>query len=290
LTIPDPDYPMRDISETLRTTLRRAFRLENRRAAVRPGRLDSVAGFTSKILGNSRDVTIYLPAGYDERTELRYPVLYMQDGQNLFDPHRSFIPGQHWGLREAADEVIGSRTAAPLIIVGIDNTGPSRIDEYTPTNDPKKKGGGRADEYGRMLLEELKPVIDAAYRTLPDGANTGIGGSSLGGLLSMYLALKHSDVFSRAAVMSPSVWWHDRMILREVDAFQGPQRPRIWLDIGGREGSEALSGVQALRDRLRAKGWNDENFAYHEDRRADHSERAWAARARKVLEFLFPPA
>jgi predicted alpha/beta superfamily hydrolase len=280
---------MRDMRETLRSTFRRALGLENRRALLRAGRLDHITAFESKILGNARDVTIYLPPSYDDREDRRYPVLYMADGQNLFEPHRAFIPGQHWRLAEAADESIGERTAAPHIIVGVDNTGPSRVDEYTPTNDPKKSGGGRADDYGRMLIEELKPVIDACYRTQTDAAGTGVGGSSLGGLLTLHLVLTRPDTFSRGAVMSPSVWWHDRAVLREVDEFTGPHRPRIWLDIGAREGAEAVSGVHALRDRLRAKGWRDDDFSYHEDRRADHSERAWAARARKVLEFLFPP-
>ena len=281
---------MRDMRDTLRSTFRRAFRLENRRAAPRQGRLDRIPAFESKILGNTRDVTVYLPPGYDDGNDRRYPVLYMQDGQNLFEPHRAFIPGQHWRLAEAADEAIGARTAAPMIIVGIDNAGPSRIDEYAPTHDPNKSGGGRADDYARFLLEELKPLIDSRYRTLVDGANSAVGGSSLGGLLAMHIAAKYPHAFSRVAVMSPSVWWNDRVILREVDEFAGPHRPRVWLDIGGREGGEAVSGAQALRDRLRAKGWNDESLLYHEDRRADHSERAWAARVRKVLEFLFPPA
>ena len=281
---------MRDMRDTLRSTFRRALGLENRRQALRQGKLESIPAFESKILGNTRDVTVYLPPGYDDRDDRRYPVLYMHDGQNLFEPHRAFIPGQHWRLREAADEAIGARTMSPVIIVGVDNAGPSRIDEYTPRHDPAKSGGGRADDYARMLLEELKPLIDSRYRTLGDGANTAVGGSSLGGLLSMYLVAKYPQAFSRAAVMSPSVWWHDRAILRQIDEFTGPQRPRIWLDIGGKEGADAVAGVQALRDGLRAKGWNDASLAFLEDRRADHSERAWAARVRKVLEFLFPPA
>lgn len=282
---------MRDMRDTLRSTFRRVFNLPQRRAAVRPGTLESIPDFESKIFGNSREITVYLPAGYGDREQnRRYPVLYMQDGQNLFDPRRAFVPGQHWRLNEAADEAIGARSASPMIIVGIDHAGPSRIDEYTPTRDPKKNGGGRADDYARFLLDELKPQIDAKYRTLGDGANTAVGGSSLGGLLSMHLVLKHPDVFTRAAVMSPSVWWHDRVILRELDDFNGPNRARIWLDIGGREGAEALNGAHALRDKLLEKGWTEENFEYYEERRADHSERAWAVRARKVLEFLFPPA
>jgi predicted alpha/beta superfamily hydrolase len=220
-------------------------------------------------------VTVYVPPGYDEH-DLRYPVLYMQDGQNLFEPDRAFVRGQHWRLKEAADAAIGARTAEPMIIVGIDNAGDKRIDEY----------GKGADDYGRLLLEEVKPVVEQRYRT--NGVNA-IGGSSLGGLVSLYLALEHPDVFSHAAVMSPSVWWNDRAILRDVDAFDGP-RLQLWVDIGGREGAEAISGAKALRDRLLANGWNDENFRFHEEPRADHTERAWASRVRKVLEFLFPPA
>ena len=262
---------------SLAGALRRLFRVEKRRIAIRRGRIERFDDF-------SRPVTVYLPPGYDEGKE-RYPVLYMQDGQNLFDAERAYIPGQHWRLKEAADAAITERTAAPVIIVGIDHAGVARVDEYTPTRDPRHKGGGRADDYARLLLEELKPLIDSRYRTRPD--DSAIGGSSLGGLVAIYLVLKHPRVFPRAAVMSPSVWWDKRAILREVDAFEGP-RPRIWLDIGGREGADALAGARALRDRLRAHGWNDRLLRYYEDRRGDHSERAWARRVRQALEFLYP--
>jgi len=264
-------------SSHFRATLQRVFRLENRRRAPRRGTLERLADFP-------RIVTIYLPPGYGQRD---YPVLYMQDGQNLFEPERAFVPGQHWRLAEAADAAIDARTAWPMIIVGVDHPGPARIDEYTPTRDPNFKAGGKADAYGRMLLDELKPRIDARYRTI--AGDTAIGGSSLGGLVALHLGLQHPDVFRAVAAMSPSIWWGDRVILREVDVFSGP-RPRLWLDVGGREGAEALRDARALRDRLRTHGWNDRNLRYFEDRRGDHSERAWARRARMMLEFLFPPS
>ena len=275
------------MSDTLRATFRRVLRLPNRRVAVRAGRLEHISGFASEILGNAREITVYLPPGYDEREDLRYPVLYMQDGQNLFDAHRAYVPGNHWRLQDAADAAIGERTARPMILVGVDHAGPARIDEYTPVKDRKHNGGGRAADYARFLIEELKPAIDARFRTLPDAENTAVGGSSLGGLISLHLALRHPDVFRGAAVMSPSVWWSDRAILAEVDAFDGPP-PRMWLDIGGREGAEALRDAHELRDRISAKGWSA--FEFYEDRRGDHSERAWARRVRQALEFLFPPA
>ena len=159
-----------------------------------------------------------------------------------------------------------------------------------PTHDAARHGGGKANAYGRMIIDELKPIIDATYRTLPDASNTALGGSSLGGLATLHLGLAHPDVFGNLAVMSPSVWWDKRAILADVDAFASPQRPRIWLDMGGREGVEGLNDARLLRDLLRMKGWRDgADFNYFEDRRADHSERAWAKRAPAVLEFLFPP-
>jgi predicted alpha/beta superfamily hydrolase len=278
---------MPETRSTLREAFGRMFRPENRRRAIRRGTLEHLRAFPSAVLGNQRDVTIYLPADYAVHADLRYPVLYMQDGQNLFEPQRAFIPGQHWRLAEAADEAIFARTARPTIIVGIDNTGAARVDEYTPSRDVKRNFGGRAADYAKFLIEELKPAIDTQFRTLPDAANTSVGGSSLGGLLALDLGLEHPAVFSAIAAMSPSVWWDGRRILEILDTFRGTRRPLIWLDIGGREGREALDDVRHLRDRLIAKGWHlGHDLHYYEDRRADHSERAWATRARPMLEYL----
>jgi predicted alpha/beta superfamily hydrolase len=163
------------------------------------------------------------------------------------------------------------------------------MDEYTPAKDQKHKGGGRASDYARMLVEELKPAMDERYRTLPDPANTAVAGSSLGGLFSLHAVFTRRDVFGRAAAISPSVWWANRAILKTIEEYDG-EPPRLWVDIGGREGVEALRDARELRDRIAKKGWGDETFQYYEDRRADHSERAWARRVRLVLEFLFPPA
>jgi predicted alpha/beta superfamily hydrolase len=174
-----------------------------------------------------------------------------------------------------------------MILVAVDHAGVGRMDEFTPMRDKRHQGGGRADDYGRMLIEELKPVIDARFRTV--ASENALMGSSLGGLVSMYLLLTRRDVFSRAAVMSPSVWWGDRAILRIAEAFDGPV-PRLWLDIGGREGGEALNDARLLRDVLVKKQWPKKMFRYYEDRRGDHSERAWGRRVRMALEFLFPPS
>jgi predicted alpha/beta superfamily hydrolase len=264
---------MRDMGQTLRETFGRVF--QNRRRVERRGRLEKTAV-------NGRTITVYLPPGYDERDDRRYPVLYMQDGQNLFEPERAF-GGNPWKIDAAANRAIADRRVRPIIIAGVDHAGEGRINEYTPTYDPKRKAGGGAEEYAQYLAGQVKPMIDGTYRTTGEAAT---GGSSLGGLMALYLALTRPEVFSGAAVMSPSVWWHDKSVLPLVDAFAGDQ-PRLWVDIGGREGAEALDGARALRDRLRGRGWK--NLHYEEDKRADHSENAWRRRIPRVLEFLFQP-
>jgi predicted alpha/beta superfamily hydrolase len=249
--------------------------------------------FHSRFLKSDRDVLVYLPPGYDADKKKRYPVLYLHDGQNLFDGATSFIKGAEWGVDETAQRLITGGEIEPLIIVGVYNTGRDRVDEYTPTMDPKHKMGGKADLYGRMLVEELKPFIDSEYRTRRDAKSTGLGGSSLGGLVSLYLALKYPQTFGRVIVASPSVWWDDRVIVREVEALKKRPRLRIWLDMGTKEGGgeaeEHTRNARALRDALARKGWKEgSDLKYFEAEGAEHNERAWAARVEPMLRFLFP--
>jgi predicted alpha/beta superfamily hydrolase len=246
--------------------------------------------FGSKHLDSPRNVLVYLPPGYGEDAVRRYPVLYMQDGQNLVRPEDAF-GGIAWAVDETAQAVITEGSVEPLIIVGIYNT-PRRLDEYTPvpaTRGKMRGQGGKADHYGRMIIEELKPFIDKEYRTKPEREFTGLGGSSLGGLVSMYLGLKRPDVFSRLAVMSPSAWWANNQIIRDA-ARIGERLPlRIWLDIGKREGSRIKHQVRALKEILLADGWTEgADFAYAEIPEARHDEAAWAARFGDVLRFLYP--
>jgi predicted alpha/beta superfamily hydrolase len=251
-------------------------------------RLDRHAGFVSRFLDRPRDLVIYLPPGYDDEAQRRYPVLYMHDGQNLFDPLTAYVRGQHWRLGEMADMLIAEGRVKPLVIVGVNHTGVGRVVEYTPTKDPRL-GGGLGKAFGRLLTEELKPFIDARYRTLPGREHTGLGGSSLGGLSALYLGLRHADVFSRLAVLSPAVWWGRRTILRHVDKTRPKPASRIWLDIGTGEGRAAVADVRRLREALVAAGWRDhDDLRYIESAGATHSEAAWAERVGNVLEFLYP--
>ena len=245
--------------------------------------------FTFRLMDEKRDFMVYLPPRYEAEPDRRYPVLYLQDGQNLFDPDTSFIPGKYWRVGETADELIVGGAIEPLVIVGIYNTGRYRINEYTHVED-KRLGGGRADAYGQMLVEELKPLVDHHYRTLPGIENCGLGGSSLGGLVSMYLALRYTWVFGKVAAMSPSVWWRNRAILKTVSQIKRKPDLRIWLDIGTDESQRALPDARALKTALVKRGWKlGEDLCYTEVEGGRHDEVAWAQRVAPMLTFLFPP-
>lgn len=257
-------------------------------AAAGPGQLRKHQGYRSRYLPTPRDLIVYLPGIYDKNPDLRFPVLYLQDGQNLFDPATSFIPGMDWHVGQTADALISRGAIQPLIIVGIYNTGKKRVGEYTPSRD-RKLGGGSADRYGQMLLEEIKPFVESQYRTLGGEANTGLGGSSLGGLLTIYLGLKVPHVFGKLAVLSPSLWWNQRWVLDYAIRRRTKLRPRIWLDTGTQEGGRTLDDARRLRDILLQKGWQlGANLHFEEIEGAQHNEAAWAQRVGPFLQFLFP--
>lgn len=254
----------------------------------RPIKLVRHEGFPSRFLPNTRDVLVLLPDGYHTDTSRRYPVLYMQDGQNLFDPATSFIPGQYWRFESTTKRLIKNGEIEPLIVVGIQNTGHYRIEEYTPTSDWHLRKGGKAVEYGRLLVSELKPFIDHTYRTLPEAKNTGLGGSSLGGLVSLYLGLLHSSVFGKLAVYSPSLWWDARFMTRFAKSLPRKTDQKIWLDIGTKEGRGFTGLTRELRDVLVEKGWTvGADLHYLEARNARHTEAAWARRVAPMLRFLY---
>jgi predicted alpha/beta superfamily hydrolase len=248
----------------------------------------SVRKFHSEILPDDRVVSVYLPPQYLEQEERRFPVLYLQDGQNLFDGRTSYIAGKTWNANTTADQLTEAGEIEPVILVGVANTGLRRIAEYTPTRD-FKMGGGEGRSYGRLLIEELKPLIDRSYRTLPDAKNTGVGGSSLGGLISLYLGFAHPEAFSKVAVMSPSLWWDHRSILNAIEQQVTKPELRIWLDIGTAEGARPLRDADALERLLEKRGWKiGVDLAYEKAQGAVHDERAWSDRFGDVLRFLFP--
>jgi predicted alpha/beta superfamily hydrolase len=258
------------------------------------GNIKQHRAFPSKILGNRRDVLVYLPPGYRRFSRKRYPVLYLQDGQNVFDAATSFS-GVEWGVDETAERLIRQKLVEPLIVVAIAHTGENRIHEYAPTRgviDPKakrkKRSRGLAPQYGRFLIEELKPYIDKKYRTKGGAEFTGLGGSSLGGLATLAIGILFPRAFTRLIVMSPSIWWDDFAIYRLVDSIEEKPPLKIWLDTGTAE--PGWERARELRDRLVEKSWRlRDDLKYTEIEGGDHSEAAWAARVGRALRFLFPP-
>ena len=258
------------------------------------GTIQPHPAFPSRIVA-PRDVHVYLPPGYEREISRRYPVLYLQDGQNVFETGDM---GAGWRVNETADALIEAGRIEPFIVVAVSNT-KARRDEYTPTaiewkvaNGPISKGGGKANLYGRFLIEELKPFIDRTYRTRPDAASTAIGGASLGGLVSVWLALQLPNVFSSVLAVSPTVWWDNSVILTKIAALPRPAPVRIWVDIGTLEGENAVSGARELRDALAAKGWKrGTDFEYVEQEGGRHDETSWGSRVPGMLTFLYgtPP-
>ncbi len=223
-----------------------------------------------------RDLYVYLPAGY-KQGHAKYPVLYVHDGQNLFDPQRAFL-GQTWNALATLNYLIEKKVITPIIVVAIDNTS-ERMDEYIPEN--------RGDEYLQYIVETIKPQIDLAFRTEINSKLTGIMGSSLGGLISLHAGLKRPETFGLVAALSPSIWVNDRSILSSYQ--YGSQLPRkIYID-SGTVGGEEPQNVVDLFHVLVKRGFRQGDNLYADIQEgAAHEEKFWAMRLPTVLEFLFP--
>lgn len=241
-------------------------------------RLDGVA---HPALGGERDVIVALPPAAARVAGRRFRVVYMQDGQNLFDPDTSFAGDWQLGPTLAHHARLGRH----VIVVAVSNGGPRRITEYTPFEDPVRGGGGAAD-YLAFLTETLKPLVDRRFPTLPGREFTAIAGSSLGGLLSAYAHFRRPDIFGASAVLSPALWFADGAIhgyISDAAAVGG----RIYLDVGIEEGPDEVADVRRLRNQLVARGYRlDDTLRYVEEEGADHHESRWAARFREALPFL----
>lgn len=239
---------------------------------------------------------VYLPPGYKSSHKEGYPVLYMNDGQNLFDERTSFA-GVDWQVDEAIERLLSARELPPLVVVGIYNS-PDRFTEYTHTRDPQGRGGAGA-AYGKFITEELMPSIESKFRIRPGREHCGVMGSSLGGLVSLYLALTNPDKFSRAGVVSPSIWWGGRSCVPFArttleSLARKDLRFRIWLDMGTAESQNpardkvSLESARELRDAILDAGYFEGiDLGYLEAQGATHNEAAWADRLPHSLKFLY---
>jgi len=229
----------------------------------------------------ARDLVVWLPPNYDTAKRKRYPVLYMHDGQNIFDPATSAF-GNEWRIDETADSLIRSHTIEPIIVVGIYNT-PKRSNEYTP--------GKLGSAYMDFVVNTVKPLIDQTYRTKPGPKNTATGGSSAGGIIAFMLAWEHPQVFSKAICMSPAFKIEDIDYVDDVLAYQGKKKSLFfYIDNGGIALENKLQpGVDKMLAALKAKGYKEgKDFYWEKAPKAPHSEAAWAKRMPTALKLLFP--
>ncbi len=245
------------------------------------GKVSIVAGVESPQLHNSRSLRIYLPPSYQENAAKRYPVLYMHDGQNLFDAGTAAF-GVEWGVDETVDRLVAAGVMDEVIVVGIDNT-PDRIPEYTPCCDPKH-GGGKVDAYGAFIIDTVKPMIDRTLRTLPGRDNTAVMGSSLGGLASVAIAQRHPGTFSKAGGLSSSFWWNNKAMVTK-SAARVPVR--FYIDAGTSD--DGLDELLLMRDAMLRQGYvsGADLFAYSAEG-GSHNEKSWATRVAQPLAWFFP--
>lgn len=245
-------------------------------------------GLHSPQLGNQRDLLVYLPPSYSTSSQ-RYPVLYMHDGQNLFDDATSYVG--EWRVDESMEML--SREGLETIVVGIPNAGTERLNEYSPFRDPKH-GGGKGQRYLEFLAATVKPLIDAEFRTLPGRETTGVMGSSMGGLISLYAYYRFPEVFGRAGVVSPSFWFAEGALYGYVEGA-AQVAGRLYMDVGYREitlshvsSRRYLEGVRRMNNLLLLKGWSKgEDYLYVEDKQGVHNEAHWARRFPEMMRFLF---
>lgn len=251
---------------------------------------------TSKVFNNTRTIRVLLPPGYDspENGQRRYPVLYMLDGQNLFDVCTGY-GHQEWRVDETLKKLYASNSLPEMIVVGVDNGREKRWFEYLPYKD--FVGNAQMDEPGgkqfpSFLTNEVMPFIDGQYRTLQGHDNTGIGGSSYGGVAALYALMARPDVFGYGLIESPTLWIGMGQLVRDTNPFCAAPR-KIFMAFGGKEIDNALLErrmaelVHQVEANLKAAGYDDSNLKVVMDPETKHNEAAWAKRLPGALKFLF---
>ena len=233
-------------------------------------------------LGRERTLRLYLPPSYDSAPDKRYPVIYMHDGQNLFDDATAYAG--EWGVDETMDAFARTR-GFEAIVVGIDNGGEERLRELSPWTNPKY-GTAQGEQYMAFVVDVVKPFMDTHYRTRPDPADTAIAGSSMGGLISHYALLRYPQVFGKAAIFSPSYWFSNEVYM-QTKTHPWPAGTRTYFYIGGREGDESVPDVQRMLPLLATPDHAVRDLTLHVEPDAQHDERAWRAEFPRAVAWLF---
>lgn len=224
--------------------------------------------------GRVRRIWLYLPPGYATARRQRYPVLYLQDGQNVFDEATSF--SGEWGVDETLNQLVAAgQHHTGCIVVAIDNGGEHRLDEYSPWANAAYQKGGEGDQYTNFLALTLKPYIDAHYRTRPDAAHTAIAGSSMGGLLALYAGLKYPMLFGRVGVFSPAIWFAKDSILAYERRRPAPVASRFYFVAGPGESETMLPLMAEARNALLAKGVKPSQIEFKAPPDGKHAEWFW---------------
>jgi predicted alpha/beta superfamily hydrolase len=233
-------------------------------------------------LRRRRRISVLLPWDYANANK-RYPVLYLQDGQNLFEDSAPFGT---WGVdRQLA--ALSQRGLGGFIVVAIDHGGSERVREFSPY-DSQRWGDGLGQEYAQFLAETLKPHIDEHFRTLPERAHTGIGGSSMGGLISIYAGITYPQVFSKFMIFSPSLWAAPKVYFEPVH-FTTFSKTKIYLYAGGKEGAGVITNLRRFKESMELRGYNPEQLQIQlaTDPSGRHIEDRWGKEFPKAAEWLF---
>ena len=234
-------------------------------------------------LNKKRKVTILLPFDYDKNPQKRYPVLYMHDAQNLFNPHS---PYGNWEIDHKL-AVLAEKGMGGVIVVAVDHGGTERINEFLPIKN-HKLGSSDGKKYVRFIAETLKPFVDNNYRTLPSRMHTGMGGSSMGGLITAYAGLMFPNIFGKLMVFSPSLWVARNMTFDTIP-FLEPTLTKIYVYAGGKEGVNMVPNVKKLRDSIKNQGHDSSNlhFKLSVDPNGAHTESRWGQEFPRAVEWLY---
>lgn len=247
----------------------------------------------SELLQEQRKIMVYLPPDYETNTEKHYPVVYVQDGQSIFDD-RTATRSTEWGLDETAQTLIGQKKMAEAIIVAVANggSGASRVVDYTAA----PNGEGRAENYLGFLKDELKPMVDATYRTQPGRETTGVMGSSLGGYFALYAGLSAPQTFGLVGALSPSLWYGGQDMIKRLQSMpsDGPKPQKIWIDMGTNEDNpdwsmHQVADLKQAEEALLDRGYlADQSLFARVYEGGEHTNSSWRERGGDVLQTLLP--